>query len=456
MRLLFISLISLILLYVPNKANAGSLNWTAYSITHYAPYVESSCYNNYSYLSTCNNTNWAYVNSTPVASGTLDSLNYNWNSGSITPGGTNIGSNSRMLVITGWWQHPGTAGQTSTVYFVGRNDDGFIVNINDTQVINDWAQQGPRYWNSSGNFTGVGGQWYPIVINWYEWGGSANMDLHYSLSNLSTNSTSGWLDMPNSGFSTTDQNQVDISITSDQTTIMNTAKGTSGNGVNMTTNGDGITLNIQQAGEDNFIIGTDWSSNATITGNNNTLTVDQGNITTSGTSGRNGIGIDITGNTNNVNISQGDYASDSGDHRIWLDIDGDTNTLNLSQRNDGAATSEHFMYLDIDSGQNVINAQQLNDGDKTLFLDINNDNNTVDINQSDDGSHYLDVLLDTGSYAHDVDISQSGTGNHAARIDLDGYSTDFDLSQSGGTDQDYSITSTCGSSGGCTLSTTQN
>ena len=92
----------------------------------------------------------------------------------------------------------------------------------------------------------------------------------------------------------------------------------------------------------------------------------------------------------------------------------------------------------------------------TLFLDINNDNNTVDINQSDDGSHYLDVLLDTGSYAHDVDISQSGTGNHAARIDLDGYSTDFDLSQSGGTDQDYSITSTCGSSGGCTLSTTQN
>ena len=58
MRLLFISLISLILLYVPNKANAGSLNWTAYSITHYAPYVESSCYNNYSYLSTCNNTNW--------------------------------------------------------------------------------------------------------------------------------------------------------------------------------------------------------------------------------------------------------------------------------------------------------------------------------------------------------------------------------------------------------------
>ena len=147
-------------------SGTGTLNWTAYSTTHYAPYVESSCYNNYSYLSTCNNTNWAYVNSTPVATGTTNSLNYNWNSGSITIGGTNIGSNSRMLVITGYWQHPGTAGQTSTVYFAGRNDDGLIVNINDTKVISDWAQQGPRYWNSNGSFTGVGGQWYPIVINW--------------------------------------------------------------------------------------------------------------------------------------------------------------------------------------------------------------------------------------------------------------------------------------------------
>ena len=69
--------------------------------------------------------------------------------------------------------HPGTAGQTSTVYFAGRNDDGLIVNINNTAVISDWAQQGPTYWNSNGSFTGVGGQWYPIVINWYEWGGSA-------------------------------------------------------------------------------------------------------------------------------------------------------------------------------------------------------------------------------------------------------------------------------------------
>ena len=252
-------------------------------------------------------------------------------------------------------------------------------------------------------------------------------------------------------FSTT----VNITSTSGQTTIINTAKSATGNGVKLNVDGDSNTINIEQAGEDNFIIGTDWSSDATITGNNNTLNVDQGNATTNGNSGNNGIALDITGNTNTVSISQGDYATDTGDHRIWLDIDGSTNTTNLSQRNDGTATSEHFMSLDLDSSQNILNLQQLNDGDKTLFLDINNSNNTVDINQSGTGEHYLDLSLDTGNYAHDVDISQTGSGDHAARVELDGYSTDFDLLQQGSTDQDYNIDMTCGVQAGCTLSTTQ-
>jgi len=248
---------------------------------------------------------------------------------------------------------------------------------------------------------------------------------------------------------------VNITSTSGQTTIINTAKTATGNGIKLNVDGDSNTINIEQTGENNFLIGTDWSSDATITGNNNTLNVDQGNVTTNGNSANNGIALDITGNTNTVSISQGDYATDTGDHRIWLDIDGSTNTTNLSQRNDGTATSEHFMSLDLDSSQNVINLQQLNDGDKILFLDINNNNNTVDINQSGTGEHYLDLSLDTGNYAHDVDISQTGSGDHAARVELDGYSTDFDLLQQGSTDQDYNIDMTCGVQAGCTLSTTQ-
>ena len=90
-----------------------------------------------------------------------------------------------------------------------------------------------------------------------------------------------------------------------------------------------------------------------------------------------------------------------------------------------------------------------------MFLDINNNSNTVDIMQQNSGQHYLDLTLSSGSYAHDVDITQSGSAAKSARITLGGYSYNFDLIQQGDSTQDYSVDSTCGSSGGCTLSTTQ-
>tara|TARA_X000000950_G_scaffold66556_2_gene82037 strand:- start:934 stop:2403 length:1470 start_codon:yes stop_codon:yes gene_type:complete len=248
---------------------------------------------------------------------------------------------------------------------------------------------------------------------------------------------------------------INITPTTSQSSIITTDKAKTGNGVKMNVDGDSNTINIEQHGENNFIIGTDWSSDSQITGNNNVLNIDQGNVTTSGNSGNNGIALDVTGNTNTLNISQGDYGTDTGDHRIWLDIDGNTNTMTLTQRNDGTTSSEHYMNLDIDSGSNIITMQQLDNGDKTLFLDINNSNNTVDITQSGTGEHFLDLKLDTGNYAHDVDITQQGSGNHAGRVELDGYSTDFDLMQQGSTDQDYNINMTCGTVSGCTLSTTQ-
>jgi len=248
---------------------------------------------------------------------------------------------------------------------------------------------------------------------------------------------------------------VNITPTTSQSSTITTDKAKTGNGVTMNVTGDNNTINIEQEGENNFIIGTDWSSASEISGASNTINIDQGNVTTSGNSGNNGLALDVNGNTNTLNISQGDYGTDTGDHRIWLDIDGNTNTMTLTQRNDGTTSSEHYMNLDLDSSSNVITMQQLDNGDKTLFLDINNSNNTVDITQSGTGEHYLDLKLDTGNYAHDVDISQTGSGNHAGRVELDGYSTDFDLVQQGSTDQDYNIDMTCGVQAGCTLSTTQ-
>ena len=426
-----------ILLMTIDKVKAGSLYWTAYSTTHYAPYVESSCYNNYSYLSTCNNTGWAYVNSTPVATGTTTSLNYNWNSGSITIGGVNIGSGQRMLVITGYWQHPGTAGQSSTVYFVGRYDDGLIVNINNTQVINDWAQQGPRYWNSSGSFTGTGGEWYPIVINWYEWHGSANMDIHYSLSNLSTNSTSGWLDMNNNHFALTVTPLA--AITSSQQTEVNTAKAVSqtNNKVSMTTSGDGLDLDIIQDGTDNLIIGSDLSSASSISGTNNEITLTQKNS-------NNVLGIDVDGNSNNEDICQ------DTDQRAIVNITGNSNTLDLEQlhlNNNG----DHFSKVTINGNSNSLTIDQKETGDKILFLDVDGSNN-VQVDQKGTGSHYLDINL---TDSHTVDVTQDGSGSHDAKIHLSGNPSSVTLTQDSSTDQNYYLEQNCSSSS-CSATVTQN
>ena len=103
-RLGFFSLISFILMC--SSVWAGSLNWTAYSITQTAPYLESSCYDSVAgYLSTCSNTNWNYANATAVATGTTTSLNYNWGSGNISIGGTlSHFAAPPVLMVAGVWK----------------------------------------------------------------------------------------------------------------------------------------------------------------------------------------------------------------------------------------------------------------------------------------------------------------------------------------------------------------
>jgi len=436
MRFILIS-VSFLLLFC-NISFAGSLYWTAYSITSHAPYVESSCFNNSSYLSTCNNTNWAYVNSTPVATGTTSNLNHNWDNGNITIGGTNIGSEQRMLVITGYWQHPGTAGQSSTVYFASRNDDGLIININNTAVVSDWAQQGPTYWNSNGSFTGTGGEWYPITINWYEWGGSANMDIHYRIDgNNATNTTSGWLDMNSDHFALTVTPLSAISTS--QTTEFNTFrnKSVNGNQIYINQTGDNNVLNILQDGDDNLIIGTDLTSTAAITGDNNNVDIDQlGND--------NVLGIDVIGSSNDVDVIQ------NQDQRAKLSITGSSNTANLNQSGINYV-GEHYMSVTIAGNSNILDLDQTETGNKKLFLDIDGSNN-VTVDQKGTGDHYSEITL---TDSHTVDVTQDGSGDHNATINLSGNQSSVTLTQDSSTSQNYYLYQNC-SQASCSATVTQN
>jgi hypothetical protein len=306
--------------------------------------------------------------------------------------------------------------------------------------------------DSNGNI--VGAVWYGSDLsNAYTGKIVVITDINYnSHSSNYTNNNKNWMNAMRTMLASTYGTAVSISAsqTTKRTAAMN-AEIEDGCNVCIVQSGDNPTINIQQDGNANFIVDEDWSGPATVTGDNLVLNIKQGNVTTTGSSDENGIGLYINGNNTNLTISQGDHANDQGEHKIVLDINGASNVLNLTQY-DGGTLSKHFFEGHIDGASNNFIITQKDNGQKTMFLDVNGNSNEGTFIQEDTGTHYLDVTLDAD---HEVDITQRGSGNHGARVDLDGYSTDFDLIQQGSSAQYYNLDNTCSNALGCTINTTQ-
>jgi hypothetical protein len=303
-----------------------------------------------------------------------------------------------------------------------------------------------------GNGNIVGAVWYgDDLSNAYTGKIVVITDINYnSHSSYYTNNNKNWMNAMRIMLAST--YNIAVSITSAQSTTKSTAQNaTLAQGVFITQSGDNFTSSIQQKGDGNFIGDIDWSGNAVVTGDDVTLTIKQGNVTTTGNSDDNGLGLAINGNSTNVTVNQGDHANDKGEHRAIIDITGTSNVVNLTQY-DGGTLAKHFFSLDVDGNSNNLTITQKDNNGKTMFLDINGNSNIGIFIQEDVGTHYLDVTLDAN---HDVSITQRGNGNHAARINLVGYSTDFDLIQQGNTSQNYTLDNTCSNALGCTISTTQ-
>ena len=248
-----------------------------------------------------------------------------------------------------------------------------------------------------------------------------------------------------------------VSISSSQTTTKSTATSRTynSNTIRITQSGSNLDLDIIQKGDNNFIEGSDFSSVATLTGDDLTITLEQGSSL--GTSDNNGIGIDVNGDANTVMIRQGTMGnSDTGGHKAKVNVTGDTNSLTLYQYNDGGSTSNHFSHIDITGGQNTVTSYQRNNNSKDLFIDLDGSSNTISTDQKETGNHYLD--LDVNGNGHTVTATQRGSGDHGARIDLtnSGGSSTVTLDQNSSTDQNYTLTQDCTNSSGCSTSVTQN
>ena len=233
--------------------------------------------------------------------------------------------------------------------------------------------------------------------------------------------------------------------TSDDTTITVNQDGND-NAVNLTMAHDDNTLDIDQKGNNNTVSwvsywgsGKSWGGD--LDGTNNTLKFEQINTTGSDS---NKIGFHIQSNDNNVHVCQGaTFASSTstscsetsseeyGGHTTNLDLHSGGNDIKIGQQT-GTGNADHYVQLYTYGGENNdIFVKQNGNGNKTLNMTVRTDGGEQSIIQKDSGAH-------------------------TATIDLTGsYHTDLDLKQQGSTNQSYSLTQNCQTSGGCGISLTQ-
>ncbi len=350
--------------------------------------------------------------------------------------------------------HP--AGSVYRLYFYSNSDDGFVLDINGQNVINDrstWQLQNiVGGYTASGWIDVVAGQTYNIEA-WY-WNDLNGYGLRFQW-----DYGAGRMTVPNSAFTTgwiTEANTVDTSglVYSNSTVVDVTGTTvilgpvveggtiTQGNAPGDQVIGSGSSyvaspdINVKQTRVDNWNNSTQPHNNELyITqtyGSNNTV-----NITQDGT--KNKIEFTLDGNNNVVNNTQ------TGSNYLKQEIPGWGNSVTTNQNNTGGGSN--YAETKIQGNGNTVNHTQNGSGNHILFSIVVGDINTVNSTQSGNANHLLDVKL-TGNN-NSVTSSQTGNTINKATIELTngGGAASIDLQQTGG--KSFSIIQTCVNPAGC-------
>src|SRR5210317_564820 len=233
--------------------------------------------------------------------------------------------------------------------------------------------------------------------------------------------------------------------------------------------GNNVNIDIIQKGENNQIKGR-TTTNLPMSGNNNTLNINQGY------NGNNLIQMTVDGNSNSVLIGQekfysgGTFSDDTnsyGHHSSSVEISGDGNDVEIIQRNNNSSSSGHSSNVRFRGDNNSIATLQTGTGGANghlswVYTHDTESNNTVDIFQNSDTADHkaYDSLYTDGNT---VDIDQTGTTQNKTYVLFSSNAsgpTDFTLSQNGGDtygnpDTGSYATISCGSYAGCTLNVSQ-
>lgn len=249
-----------------------------------------------------------------------------------------------------------------------------------------------------------------------------------------------------------------------------------------------LSLVVGTAGADNLIsieqVGTGNSNTVSVTvdgsdnkidysfgGASNSVSIDQKGddayvgYTTAWGSGA-GWGGDLDGDGNQMDIRQLCNQSSCEGDSFQFHIQGDDNSIAVGQgyhvttgvgfSNDSLEFGGHTAILDVHGSDNNVIISQRSGGDNhsnTTY--VYGDNNSVYTRQEYNGDKSIDLTVSSDN--NSVSLIQGGSGTHSATVSLSGtYDTDLNLTQYSNTAQTYSLSQSCATVGGCSVSVTQN
>lgn len=248
------------------------------------------------------------------------------------------------------------------------------------------------------------------------------------------------------GFVNADDNSIDIrQVNSGDNLDLDVTQQGFANTVLFSFDHQNNTIKLIQKGNNNYIGYTDaWGSGynwgGDLDGQDNDIEIRQ--RCSFATCNDNDFQFHIQGNYNEVVFGQGYELNNSltptwnydgtepGGNFVRLDIHGDYNDFKGSQKQDSSSVT-HSMTWNIYGDYNDVYSKQMQNANKTLTGTINNDNNTISTVQKKNGAHTANITL-------------SGT-----------YGTTLNLTQTGDTAQSYTLSQTCATVGGCSVSVTQ-
>ena len=198
------------------------------------------------------------------------------------------------------------------------------------------------------------------------------------------------------------------SITTNQTIKLGQTNAITSNSIYIQNIGDNNTVNVEQFSKFNAIRGVNGSQDMLINGSNNTITINQGTVST--VLGNNLAEVSVTGNNNNVS---------------------------LTQQNNGKYTE-----LVMNGTGNQLTAQQKDAGGKYAFFNILGNSNVITTLQQGTGNHFLDISAPYGGL--NATITQSGASQKLFQLIINNPGIGVTVSQTAASATDSaSMTITC-------------